>query len=47
LASVVIAACRSDAANRVFTATNADGVASDGCLSRFAELSADLNLPPE
>ena len=47
LASVVIAACRSDAANRVFTATNADGVLSDGWLSRFAELSADLNLPPE
>jgi hypothetical protein len=47
LASVVIAACRSDAPNRVFTVTNADGVVSDGWLSRFADLSADLNLPPE
>jgi uncharacterized protein YbjT (DUF2867 family) len=48
LASVVIAAAgRPDAANRVFTATNAEGIASDAWLSRFAELPTDLNLPPE
>ncbi len=48
LASVTIAAAgHPDAANRVFTATNADGSASDGWLFGFASLPIDLNLPTE
>ena len=48
LATVTIAAAgHPDAANRVFTATNADGSASEDWLSRFAALPTDLNLPPE
>ena len=48
LATVTIAAAgHPDAANRVFTATNADGSSSDDWLSRFDALPTDLNLPPE
>ncbi len=48
LATVTIAAAgHPDAANRVFTATNADGAASDAWLSSFASLPTELNLPTE
>ncbi|MGB1877069.1 MAG: NAD(P)H-binding protein [Rhodospirillaceae bacterium] len=46
LAAVIIAAAgRADASGRVFTATNAEGAASDAWLDRFAVLPTDLNLP--
>ncbi len=48
LAAVVIAAAgHPDAANRVFTAINAAGAASDAWLSSFATVPAGLNLPTE
>ena len=48
LASVTIAAAgHPAAANRVFTATNADGAASDTWLTSFATLPTELNLPTE
>lgn len=46
LAAVTIAAAGDpDAKNRVFTATNADGAASEAWLDRFAVLPTELNLP--
>jgi uncharacterized protein YbjT (DUF2867 family) len=46
LAAVVIAAAgHPDAVNRVFTATNSEGAASDAWLASFATLPTDLNLP--
>ena len=48
LAAVVVAAAgHPDAANRVFTATNAEGPATDAWLSSFASLPTELNLPTE
>lgn len=48
LAAVTIAAAgHPDAKNRVFTATNAEGAASDAWLDRFAVLPTDLNLPED
>ena len=48
LAAVVIAAAgHPDAANRVFTATNADNPASADWLFSFASLPTELNLPTE
>lgn len=48
LAAVVIAAAgHPDAANRVFTATNAEGPASNAWLSSFSTLPSELNLPEE
>ena len=48
LAAVVIAAAgHPDAANRVFTATNKDGAASDAWLASFSELPTELNLPTD
>ena len=48
LAAVVIAAAgHPDAANRVFTATNGEGVASDAWLARFKMLPSELNLPED
>ncbi len=48
LAAVVIAAAgHPQAANRVFTATNTEGAASDAWLSSFESLPTELNLPPE
>lgn len=48
LAAVVIAAAgHPEAANRVFTATNTDGAASDAWLSSFESLPSELNLPSE
>lgn len=48
LAAVTIAAAgHPDAKNRVFTATNAEGAASEAWLDRFAELPTDLNLPED
>jgi uncharacterized protein YbjT (DUF2867 family) len=46
LATVVIAAAgHPDAANRVFTATNKEGAASDAWLDSFKTLPTELNLP--
>lgn len=46
LAAVTIAAAgRADASSRVFTATNAEGPASDAWLGHFAELPTELNRP--
>jgi uncharacterized protein YbjT (DUF2867 family) len=48
LAAVVIAAAGDpDAANRVFTATNKEGPASDAWLDLFATLPTELNLPSD
>jgi uncharacterized protein YbjT (DUF2867 family) len=48
LASVVIAAAgHPDAANRVFTATNKQGAASDAWLAAFRTLPTELNLPAD
>ncbi len=48
LAAVVIAAAgHPDAANRVFTATNGEGPASDAWLSLFKTLPSELNLPED
>ena len=48
LAAVTIAAAgRADASGRVFTATNAEGAASDAWLEPFAVLPTELNLPDD
>ena len=48
LATVVIAAAgHPDATNRVFTATNKEGPASDAWLASFRSLPTELNLPTE